>query len=153
MQVPKDVQVNITVDNLKDYVGPAVYHKDRLYMKAPPAGVSTGLGYLGNGSGSVMPIEATVSTQIRSGEASSDLRTHVSRVIAGHAWKGQLAIDRKIRRGHPRISSDRTQLGQVERFRSRYYNQPYRFVFARPGCASARELVYPSTTVSLLSDA
>jgi Lon-like ATP-dependent protease len=61
MQVPSDVSVHITTDNLKDYVGPAVYHKDRLYVKAPPAGVSTGLGYLGNGSGSVMPIEATVS--------------------------------------------------------------------------------------------
>jgi Lon-like ATP-dependent protease len=58
MEIPKDVSVHITKDNLKDYVGPAVYHKDRLYVKAPPAGVSTGLGYLGNGSGAVMPIEA-----------------------------------------------------------------------------------------------
>jgi Lon-like ATP-dependent protease len=61
MKVPDNVHVKITKDNLKEYVGPAVYHKDRLYVKAPPAGVSTGLGYLGNGSGAVMPIEATVS--------------------------------------------------------------------------------------------
>lgn len=61
MKVPSSVHVKVTKDNLKDYVGPAVYHKDRLYVKAPPAGVSTGLGYLGNGSGAVMPIEATVS--------------------------------------------------------------------------------------------
>lgn len=61
LKVPADVHVRVTKDNLKDYVGPAVYHKDRLYVKAPPAGVSTGLGYLGNGSGAVMPIEATVS--------------------------------------------------------------------------------------------
>ena len=39
----------------------AIYHKDRLYTTAPPAGVSTGLGYLGNGSGAVMPVEVTVS--------------------------------------------------------------------------------------------
>ena len=144
MQVPKDVQVNITVDNLKDYVGPAVYHKDRLYMKAPPAGVSTGLGYLGNGSGSVMPIEATVSISIEPCEASSGLRTHTSCLIAGHAWKRQLAIDRKTRRGHPGIGSDCTQLGQVERLRSRHYSQPFRSFLARPGCALARELVRSS---------
>ncbi|KAI0359783.1 ATP-dependent protease La [Trametes cingulata] len=58
MKVPETVHVRITPDNLKDYVGPPVYHKDRLYVQGPPAGVSTGLGYLGNGSGAVMPIEA-----------------------------------------------------------------------------------------------
>ena len=60
-KVPDSVHVRITPENLKDYVGPPVYHKDRMYMRPPPAGVSTGLGYLGNGSGAVMPIEATVS--------------------------------------------------------------------------------------------
>ena len=60
-KVPDSVHILITPDNLKDYVGPPVYHKDRMYVRAPPAGVSTGLGYLGNGSGAVMPIEATVS--------------------------------------------------------------------------------------------
>ncbi|KAH8101026.1 ATP-dependent protease La [Cristinia sonorae] len=59
MKVPETVHVRITPENLKDYVGPPVYHKDRLYVSPPPAGVSTGLGYLGNGSGAVMPIEAT----------------------------------------------------------------------------------------------
>ncbi|CDO69721.1 hypothetical protein BN946_scf184687.g6 [Trametes cinnabarina] len=58
MKVPETVHVKITPENLKDYVGPPVYHKDRLYVHPPPAGVSTGLGYLGNGSGAVMPIEA-----------------------------------------------------------------------------------------------
>jgi Lon-like ATP-dependent protease len=61
LKVPDTVHVKVTTENLKDYVGPAIYHKDRLYVKAPPAGVSTGLGYLGNGSGAVMPVEATVS--------------------------------------------------------------------------------------------
>ncbi|KAL1408196.1 ATP-dependent Lon protease pim1 [Vanrija albida] len=59
LTIPEGIHVRVTKDNLKDYVGPPVYHKDRLYTKAPPAGVSTGLGYLGNGSGSVMPIEVT----------------------------------------------------------------------------------------------
>ncbi|CAL1717143.1 unnamed protein product [Somion occarium] len=59
LRVPDTVHVHITPENLKDYVGPPVYHKDRLYVTAPPAGVSSGLGYLGNGSGAVMPIEAT----------------------------------------------------------------------------------------------
>lgn len=59
MKVPSSVHVRITPDNLKKYVGPPVYHKDRMYAYAPPPGVSTGLGYLGNGSGAVMPIEAT----------------------------------------------------------------------------------------------
>ena len=61
MDVPETVHVTITPENLKDYVGPPVYPKDRLYSEAPPAGVSTGLGYLGDGSGAVMPIEALVS--------------------------------------------------------------------------------------------
>ncbi|KAJ3918906.1 ATP-dependent protease La [Lentinula edodes] len=57
--IPTSVHVRITADNLKDYVGPPVYQKDRMY-EGPGRlvkGVSTGLGYLGNGSGAVMPIE------------------------------------------------------------------------------------------------
>ena len=64
MKVPDSVHIKITPENLKDYVGPQVYQKDRLYVQAPPAGVSTGLGYLGNGSGAVMPIEALVSIAV-----------------------------------------------------------------------------------------
>ncbi|KZP20715.1 ATP-dependent protease La [Athelia psychrophila] len=59
LKVPDSVHVRITPENLKDYVGPAVYQKDRMYSFTPPPGVSTGLGYLGNGSGAVMPIEVT----------------------------------------------------------------------------------------------
>ncbi|TFK31442.1 Lon protease C-terminal proteolytic domain-containing protein, partial [Crucibulum laeve] len=58
MEIPASVHVRITPENLKDYVGPPVYQKDRMYAQPPPPGVSTGLGYLGNGSGAVMPIEA-----------------------------------------------------------------------------------------------
>lgn len=60
LNVPDDVHVHITPENLKDYVGPPIYHKDRMYVSTPPPGVSTGLGYLGNGSGAVMPVEVTV---------------------------------------------------------------------------------------------
>jgi len=60
LKVPSHISVDITIDNLRDYIGPPVYHKDRLYTKSMPAGVSTGLGYLGNGSGSLMPIETTL---------------------------------------------------------------------------------------------
>jgi len=60
MHIPASVHVRITPENLKDYVGPQVYQKDRMYAYTPPPGVSTGLGYLGNGSGAVMPIEAMV---------------------------------------------------------------------------------------------
>ncbi|KZT23067.1 ATP-dependent protease La [Neolentinus lepideus HHB14362 ss-1] len=59
LKVPDTVHIRISRENLKDYVGPPVYHRDRLHTRPPPPGVSTGLGYLGNGSGAVMPIEAT----------------------------------------------------------------------------------------------
>jgi Lon-like ATP-dependent protease len=62
MKIPESVHVRITPETLKDYVGPPVYQKDRMYVAAPPPGVSTGLGYLGNGSGAVMPVEAMVSS-------------------------------------------------------------------------------------------
>lgn len=60
MKIPDSVHMKITIDNLKDYVGPPIYQKDRMYVTPPPPGVSTGLGYLGNGSGAVMPVEAMV---------------------------------------------------------------------------------------------
>ena len=61
LKIPDNMHLRITPENLKDFVGPPIYHKDRFYTHAPPSGVSTGLGYLGNGSGAVMPVEATVS--------------------------------------------------------------------------------------------
>ncbi|KAF8873603.1 Lon protease C-terminal proteolytic domain-containing protein [Gymnopilus junonius] len=57
LHIPSSVHIRITPDNLKDYVGPQIYQKDRLYSTPPPPGVSTGLGYLGNGSGAVMPLK------------------------------------------------------------------------------------------------
>lgn len=60
MQIPSSVRVNITIDSLKEYLGPPAFAKDRLYTRNMPSGVATGLGYLGNGSGSLMPIETTL---------------------------------------------------------------------------------------------
>lgn len=64
LDVPPTVHVRVTTENLNDYVGPPVYHRDRFYDTPPPPGVSTGLGYLGNGSGAVIPVEATVRMSI-----------------------------------------------------------------------------------------
>ncbi|WFD23406.1 endopeptidase La [Malassezia equina] len=60
MKIPSTVSLVITEDKLREYLGPPLYHKDRLYTQTMPAGVALGLGYLGNGSGSLMPIETTL---------------------------------------------------------------------------------------------
>ncbi|TIB86338.1 ATP-dependent protease La [Wallemia mellicola] len=77
LEIPSTVSLKITPDNLSDYVGPAIYQKDRLYSQLPPAGVSTGLGYLGNGSGAVMPIES----RLYSGKGSLQLTGKLGEVI------------------------------------------------------------------------
>lgn len=59
LKVPDSVVVDVTIESLRDYLGPPVFHKDRLYTRNMPSGVATGLGYLGNGAGSLMPIETT----------------------------------------------------------------------------------------------
>lgn len=102
LKIPPTVQVEISSENLKEYVGPAVYHKDRFYTKQPPAGVSTGLGYLGNGSGAVMPVEAMVSA---SEYTFVPCLTWISIV---YAWQGWSPTYRKARRGHSRERADRT---------------------------------------------
>lgn len=53
MDIPASVQVTIGSDSLIDYVGPPIYQRERIYTKMGPPGVSCGLGYLGNGAGSV----------------------------------------------------------------------------------------------------
>ncbi|KDQ14889.1 hypothetical protein BOTBODRAFT_145436 [Botryobasidium botryosum FD-172 SS1] len=84
LEVPGTVHVRITPENLKEYVGPPVYHKDRFYVRTPPAGVSTGLGYLGNGSGAVMPVEAS----IMPGKGSLQLTGKLGEVIRESAQIG-----------------------------------------------------------------
>ncbi|PKI84341.1 endopeptidase La [Malassezia vespertilionis] len=60
MKVPASVQFVIDEDMIRKFLGPALYHKDRLYTHSMPAGVALGLGYLGNGAGSLMPIETSL---------------------------------------------------------------------------------------------
>ncbi|EGG06532.1 LON domain serine protease [Melampsora larici-populina 98AG31] len=57
LKLPKDLTVRITSNTLKDYLGPPIYQKERFYHGFAPLGVSQGLGYTGNGSGSVLSIE------------------------------------------------------------------------------------------------
>lgn len=56
---PSTTQLWITPENLEEYVGPQAYQNDLIYGEPSPNGLST-VGYLGNGSSSDMPIEATV---------------------------------------------------------------------------------------------
>ncbi|KAH3678421.1 hypothetical protein WICMUC_001438 [Wickerhamomyces mucosus] len=56
LQVPEDFTLNITADNLKDFVGPPIYTSDRLYETTPP-GVVMGLAWTSIG-GTSMYVEA-----------------------------------------------------------------------------------------------
>lgn len=95
MTVPDTVHLRITPENLKDYVGPPIYHKDRFYIRPPPPGVSTGLGYLGNGSGAVMPVEATV--RFFYFLFGLWLPSHTLFFVRiEHAWERLTAADRKV---------------------------------------------------------
>lgn len=101
MKVPDSVSVEISIDSLRDYIGPPVFHKDRLYdTKQMPAGVCTGLGYLGNGSGSLMPIE----TSIMPGKGGLQLTGKLGEVIKESAsialsWLKSQASELQITKG------------------------------------------------------
>jgi len=107
LKVPESVHVRITPDNLKDYVGPPVYHRDRFYTVSPPSGVSTGLGYLGNGSGAVMPVEAIVSRPLAKVVS---LTSHY--VIAEHAWQRWPSVDWQTWRSHSGKRTNRSELDE-----------------------------------------
>jgi hypothetical protein len=126
LRVPEGVHVRITPETLKDYVGPPVYHKDRMYARAPPPGVSTGLGYLGNGSGAVMPIEATVRVRMHARVHAADAHR------AEHAGQGRPAADGQAGRGNPGERADRALVGQGARVRARHHGHRGRAVPERP---------------------
>ena len=48
LEVPDDIKIEISADNLKDYVGPPVFQSERLYEKTPP-GVIMGLAWTSMG--------------------------------------------------------------------------------------------------------
>ncbi|CAG8646561.1 15978_t:CDS:2 [Funneliformis mosseae] len=58
LEVPSDVHVDINSENLKDYVGPPLWHSDRLYDHTPP-GVVMGLAWTSMG-GSALYVESTL---------------------------------------------------------------------------------------------
>ncbi|KAI7861280.1 hypothetical protein BDF14DRAFT_1887425 [Spinellus fusiger] len=62
MHVPKDVVLDVTVDNLKDYVGPAIFDTDRLYERTIP-GVVMGLAWTNMG-GSSLYIESVLESSL-----------------------------------------------------------------------------------------
>ncbi|KAG7665802.1 PIM1 [[Candida] subhashii] len=66
LDIPADVVFEITPENLKDYIGPPVFEKDRLYDELVP-GVATGLAFLNSGFGSVLYTESILTNSISSG--------------------------------------------------------------------------------------
>ncbi|KKY14448.1 putative atp-dependent protease la [Phaeomoniella chlamydospora] len=62
LQVPSTVHVNISKDNLKDYVGPPVFTSDRLYDTTPP-GVAMGLAWTSMG-GAALYVESIVESAL-----------------------------------------------------------------------------------------
>lgn len=59
LAVPESVHVQITADNLPDYVGPPVFTSDKLYDDQPPTGVVTGLAWTQMG-GTTMYVESVL---------------------------------------------------------------------------------------------
>ncbi|CAG8544523.1 463_t:CDS:2 [Diversispora eburnea] len=73
LTVPDDVHVIIDPENLKDYVGPPVWHSDRLYDKTPP-GVVMGLAWTSMG-GSALYVESTLESILSNTSAPSLSKT------------------------------------------------------------------------------
>ncbi|KAI5801026.1 lon protease like, mitochondrial [Pyronema domesticum] len=98
LEVPKSVHVNITKDNLKDYVGPPVFRADRLY-DIPPPGVIMGLAWTQMGGAALYVesiLEAVLSASGRPGlERTGSLRDVMkeSAVVAYSFVKGLMARD------------------------------------------------------------
>jgi ATP-dependent Lon protease len=64
LKVPESIHVNITKDNLKDYVGPPVFTADRLYDITPP-GVAMGLAWTQMG-GAALYVESILENALSS---------------------------------------------------------------------------------------
>lgn len=62
LQVPDSVHVEITRDNLSDYVGPPVFKSDRLYETTPP-GVTMGLAWTSMG-GAALYVESILESAL-----------------------------------------------------------------------------------------
>ena len=65
LALPDDIKVEVTTENLKDFVGPEIYTKDRIYETLNP-GVATGLAYNTSGDGDALYIESILTDSISS---------------------------------------------------------------------------------------
>ena len=78
LKVPDTVHVQITKDNLKDYVGPPIFTSDRLYETTPP-GVAMGLAWTSMGGAALYVesiLESALSHSSRPGlERTGNLKT------------------------------------------------------------------------------
>ncbi|KAI7882948.1 lon protease like, mitochondrial [Lichtheimia hyalospora FSU 10163] len=63
LEIPEDIKLDITAENLKDYVGPPVFQSDRIYEKPPP-GVIMGLAWTSMG-GSSLYIESVLESSLK----------------------------------------------------------------------------------------
>lgn len=73
MEIPDDIKLEVTPQNLKDYIGPEVYTRDRVF-DSPPPGVATGLAYSSLGGGDALYIESILVNSIRTGNGSPGVR-------------------------------------------------------------------------------
>ena len=72
LEIPDDIKLEITSANLKDYVGPEIYTRDRVY-DIPPPGVATGLSYSTSGNGDALYIESILTHSIGSGSGHASI--------------------------------------------------------------------------------
>ncbi|CCE86431.1 Piso0_004920 [Millerozyma farinosa CBS 7064] len=64
--IPETIKLEVSPEKLKDYIGPEIYTKDRVYDTLPP-GVATGLSYSTSGNGDALYIESILTHPISSG--------------------------------------------------------------------------------------
>ncbi|OBA19431.1 ATP-dependent protease La [Metschnikowia bicuspidata var. bicuspidata NRRL YB-4993] len=76
-EIPEDIKLDVTPKVLKDYVGPEIYTKTRVY-DLPPPGVATGLAYSTSGNGDALYIESILTNSIGAGTGSAGMR------VTGH---------------------------------------------------------------------
>lgn len=75
--IPDDIKLEITPEVLKDYVGPEIYTRARVY-DVPPPGVATGLSYSSSGNGDALYIESILTNSIGLGTGLPGVR------VTGH---------------------------------------------------------------------
>ncbi|KAM9909344.1 hypothetical protein OXX69_005514 [Metschnikowia pulcherrima] len=76
-EIPEDIKLEVTPQVLKDYVGPEIYTRSRVY-DIPPPGVATGLAYSTSGNGDALYIESILTNSIGGGTGSPGVR------VTGH---------------------------------------------------------------------